>query len=267
MSQRYDRHYLYELSVQNVEAEIDFVDDTYRKLRGRRAKILREDFCGTANSSCEWVRRRPGNSAYGVDLSGEVLEWGRENKVPSLSPSQQERIHLVHGDVRTAKTPRADITLAMNFSYWLFLERKDLLRYFRAARQHLAPGGIFVLDFYGGSDACKEMRERRQITGPRGLRFTYVWDQARFEPIHARLECHIHFSFPDRSRIARAFTYHWRLWTLPEVRELLAEAGFRGSTVYWEQTDEKTGEGNGEYLPSDEGEADPAWIVYLVAER
>ncbi|MCA9297734.1 MAG: hypothetical protein KDA28_01630, partial [Phycisphaerales bacterium] len=54
-----DRHILYQESVQNVEAEIDFVDEQFRKRRGRHARRLREDFCGTANTSCEWVRRRP----------------------------------------------------------------------------------------------------------------------------------------------------------------------------------------------------------------
>jgi hypothetical protein len=65
----------------------------------------------------------------------------------------------------------------------------------------------------------------------------------------------------------RAFEYSWRMWTLPEIRELLAEAGFRRSTVYWEGTEEDTDEGDGEFTPNDTGEADLAWIAYIVAER
>jgi hypothetical protein len=65
----------------------------------------------------------------------------------------------------------------------------------------------------------------------------------------------------------RAFTYTWRLWTLPELREVLKEAGFERVTVYWQGTDEETGEGNGEFLPVDRGDPDPAWIAYLVAEK
>ena len=48
---------------------------------------------------------------------------------------------------------------------------------------------------------------------------------------------HIHFEFTNGSRLKRAFTYEWRLWTLPEIRELLGEAGFSRSTVYWEDRD------------------------------
>ncbi len=43
--------------------------------------------------------------------------------------------------------------------------------------------------------------------------------------------CHIDFKFEDGSVQKRAFSYDWRLWILPEIREVLAEAGFRRSTV------------------------------------
>ena len=51
VAERADPHALYQQSVQCVEAEIDFVDYTFLARRGRQAKRLREDFCGTANTS------------------------------------------------------------------------------------------------------------------------------------------------------------------------------------------------------------------------
>jgi hypothetical protein len=81
------------------------------------------------------------------------------------------------------------------------------------------------------------------------------------------MDCRIHYRFPDGSRIDDAFTYRWRLWTLPELRELLSEAGFRDVTVYWEGTDEEKNEGNGVYEPAEVGEADPGWVCYIVAQR
>ena len=75
-----DRHLYYERAVQCVESEIDMVDDTYHTLRGKRATLLREDFCGTGNTSCEWVRRRETNRAVGFDLNQEVLDWGGKIK-------------------------------------------------------------------------------------------------------------------------------------------------------------------------------------------
>jgi len=79
--------------------------------------------------------------------------------------------------------------------------------------------------------------------------------------------CHIHFRFEDKSWLRKAFTYDWRMWTLPELQELMTEAGFSNVQVYWEGTDEDTGEGNGDYYPTNIGDDDPSWIVYIVGEK
>jgi len=261
MAARADRHVLYQKAVQCVEAEIDFVDETYRRLRRRSARLLREDFCGTANTACEWVRRRPRNRALGIDLDPEVLEWGRRHNVARLGKAAS-RLELINGDVLTVRTEPPDAVLAMNFSYWIFKDRRTMRRYFRRVYDALAPQGVFFLDAYGGYEAFRVMRDRHENNG-----FTYIWDQAAYNPITGEMLCHIHFKFPDGSRLNRAFSYAWRLWTLPELRELLEEAGFSPVTVYWEGTDEETGEGDGNFEPAEVGEPDPAWIAYIVAEK
>lgn len=270
LSARADRHDLYQRAVQSPDAEIDFVDDTFKSLRGRRAAVLREDFGGTAYTSCEWVRRRPSNLAYAVDLDQPTLDWGAAHNLSKLRPAARRRLTLLNADVLEVRTPRApEIVLAMNFSYFIFKQRDLLRTYFHKVRQDLAPAGLFMLDAYGGSDAFKELKEKRPIKkGPPAIGpFTYVWDQARYDPITGHTTCHIHFHLRDGSKITRAFTYDWRLWTLPELQEILAEAGFKNTTVYWEGTDPKTNEGTGDFQPAQHGEADLGWICYLVAER
>ena len=158
------------------------------------------------------------------------------------------------------RTGGADILVAFNFSYWVFKRREQMLAYFRAARPALAANGLFMLDIFGGPEAFEECKERTDFRG-----FTYIWDQASYDPISGDYLCHIHFKFPDGSKLRRAFSYDWRLWTLPELRDLLLEAGFGRTTVYWEQTG-RDGEGNGEYAPAERGDADPAWIAYVIAE-
>lgn len=261
-----DRHRLYQLAVQCVEAEIDLVDKTYAEIRGRRAAILREDFCGTANTSCEWVRRRRANTAIGCDVDHAVLDWGRQHNLAELPPAQRARVQLVQHDVtrRASKIPTADLILAMNFSYFTFKTRAALRGYFRAARQGLATDGVLMLDCYGGSESWCNVSEE---TEHQDEQFTYVWEQRDFNPINSQINCDIHFKFADGSRIQRAFTYAWRMWSIAEIRELLDEAGFTKSTVYWEGTDAKTGEGNDIYSPSERGDDDPSWVVYIAAEK
>lgn len=265
MAARMDRHDLYQKSVQGVEAEIDFIEETFQSLRGRKPTLIREDFCGTANSSCEFVKRRRTNHAIGVDLDQPTLDWGYENNVMSLPPSARDRVRLVNADVREVSKERVDAVLAMNFSYYIFMQRSMMIEYFRSVRESLAEGGLFFMDAYGGYEAYKECREKRKID----KNFTYIWEQAKYSPITGIMDCFIHFHFSDGSKMNRAFSYTWRLWTIPEIREMLAEAGFARSTVYWEgeDEDEDSDEGNGIFEPDEEGTADPSWVCYIVAEK
>ncbi len=260
MAEKADRHVLYEESVQCVEAEIDFVDQTFKELRGRPAKHLREDFCGTGNTSCEWVSRRKTNYAVGIDLDEEVVAWGRKNKVGNLKPEQAKRIELRVEDVMEAETAPMDIVLAMNFSYWLFEDRPTLLKYFQRAHGALADDGIMFLDAFGGHDAPRVLKERTKFK-----KHTYIWEQAYFNPINNHMRCHIHFKMKDGSKLEKAFSYEWRLWSLPEIRELLLEAGFSKATVYWQGEEDEDGEE--EFYPTEEGDADAGWIAYIVAEK
>lgn len=260
-----DRHHLYELSVQCAEAEIDFVEQTFRDIRHRKPRSLREDFCGTANVCAEWVRRNARNTAIGVDLDKEVLDWGRQHRLAGLTAKQRARVTLIKGNVLRARSEPVDMLLAMNFSYWLFKERRDLLRYFKAARRNLADDGVMFLDAYGGYDSFREIDEEREIDDD-GDGFTYIWDQDAFNPINNNLICHIHFAFPDGSVMERAFSYDWRLYTLPEIRDLLHDAGFSRTTVYWQGWDED-GEASGEFYPAEDADADAGWICYIAAEK
>lgn len=257
-----DKHFLYQNAVQCVEAEIDFVESTYKAIKGFAARTLREDFCGTAQTACEWVQRHPENSAWAVDLDPEVLLWGENNNLTALNSDQYNRINLIKGDVLNHHVDDLDVVLAMNFSYFIFMERPLMIRYFETVRESLNENGLFFLDAFGGYEAAKELTEDRECDG-----YTYTWEQAMFNPINSQMQCYIHFKTDDGTEMNRAFEYYWRLWTLPEITEMLLEAGFESADVYWEGTDEETGEGDGVYSKSLVGTADAGWVCYIVAEK
>jgi hypothetical protein len=256
-----DRHELYELSVQEPSAEIRFIERAWRERRAGRPEVLREDFCGTGFLSCAWVRHRASCRAWGIDLCTKTMAWGKARHGAGLAPAQQARMHWVKGDVRTARTEPADVLAALNFSYFIFKSREALVGYFRAAFANLRPGGLMVLDAYGGYQSFSVQKEERDLDG-----FTYVWDTERYNPINGDVLNHIHFRFPDGTEMRRAFTYDWRLWTLAEIREALVDAGFVRPTVYWEGTT-ADGEGDGVFRRKAVGEACEGWIAYIVAER
>jgi SAM-dependent methyltransferase len=261
MAEQADIHELYEESVQNVENEVEFIQTTFGQLSGRTAYLFREDFCGTASAACEWVKQGPEYQAIGVDIDPAVLEWGRANRVGRLPAEDRARVSLMESNVLDVETPQVDVLAAFNFSYWIFEERATMVRYMRCCYEALKDDGVLFMDMFGGSEAFEETREKTKNDG-----FTYIWEQAEFHPVTNHMQSYIHFKFPDGSKIKRAFSYAWRLYTAPELRDMLLEAGFRNVTVYWEGEDED-GEGNGEFKPEDEGEADLAWIAYIVAEK
>ena len=255
-----DKHLLYQQSVQEPASEVKFVSGVFKKLKGRRAESLREDFCGTALFCAEWVKsgKRVTRSATGVDIDAEVLAWAREHNLAPLGESAR-RIRLLQQDVRDPCPDKYDVVAAFNFSYWIFKSRDELCRYFATVLRSLEPDGVFFLDAYGGWEAHQPMEEARECKG-----FTYVWDQDEIDPITGYVTNFIHFKFKDGSKLKRAFTYEWRMWSLPELQELLWEAGFKRVAVYWDEADDDE---ETRYRPHERAENHPGWLAYLVAER
>ncbi len=152
--------------------------------------------------------------------------------------------------------------VALNYSYSVFHTRAEMLRYLRAARKALLPRGIFILDVHGGSSVPIEDQEVWDLK-----QFSYVWEVSKFDPITHRIVCKIHFLLPDGTRLQNAFVYDWRLWTLPELRELFETAGFRNIHVLWEGTDTRTNMGNGILRRVRKGRAEEAWYAMVVGQK
>jgi hypothetical protein len=155
--------------------------------------------------------------------------------------------------------PSTEIIAATNFSWWGFHDRKVLKQYFMSSLNSLVDQGMLMLDIFGGPEAQVVQFEEREYDG-----FTYIWDQDKFNPITHSYKCNIHFRFPDDSKMENAFQYDWRIWTIPETRDLLLESGFKEVVIYWEGTDQD-GNPNGNFQPCGAGDLAPAWVAYIVA--
>jgi len=254
-----DRHHYYQEAVQSPDHDIPFFEKIYKKKNKRLPRRLREDFCGTAFLSAEWVRRRPENEAVGVDTDHAVLEWGRVNNIDPLG-KKASRVTLIESDVRDFSGPAVDVIVALNFSCFIFRKRSELLDYFRTARSSLAEGGIFALDVFGGWETQMKVKDKTRHEG-----FVYVWEQKRFDPVTNLSRFHIHFKPDDGGKIQKAFTYDWRVWSIPEIRDVLEDAGFEGIDVYWEGIDLETNEGDGVYRRVEGAKNSPGWNALIVA--
>lgn len=256
LDQKYD---FYERSVQNAEVEVTFMRDEYRRIFKKAPRLFREDFCGTGAISCKWVEEDAKARAYGIDLDLEPIEMGKKRHYAKLSKSQQARMEYRLENVLKTKAPKVDVVCAFNFSYFIFHTRKEMLAYFKSVRKSLTKDGMFFLDIFGGPESQKLVTDRKDLKN-----LTYYWECQKFNPITHRCLFAIHFRDAKGKKHSNVFTYDWRFWLLPEIRDLLAEAGFSSSKVYWEGTD-KNGEGDGVFKESEEGENCDAWVAYIGA--
>ncbi|MFP5520322.1 MAG: class I SAM-dependent methyltransferase [Bdellovibrionia bacterium] len=256
----FDKYELYRKAVQSAEQDVVFIRNTFKDLKGREPKTMREDFCGTFALSTEWVKLDAKHQAIGVDLDPEPMAYGREHYLSKLKPEQAKRIQLIEGNVLDSHLPKADIVLAMNFSYFCFKKREMMKSYFANVFKTLNKDGMFLIDIFGGSQCYDAIEDVIKHDG-----FTYFWDQTNFDPVTNEALFHIHFKVKGQ-KIERVFTYDWRLWNISELREILEEVGFKKTHVYWEGT-AKDGSGDGNFHRTEQGESCLSWIAYIVAEK
>ncbi len=255
---KFDKYALYTAAVQSPSYDAAFLRRLYRELVGKEPQMLREDFCGAHALARAWIRLGLNKRAAGVDIDREALDYGIARQSEELAPAQASRLSVVQGDVLTTRLPKAHIVCAFNFSYFCFHERKTLVRYFTRVKRSLERGGIFVVDIFGGPDNCEPTIDRRRIPGMR-----YLFEQESFDPISNRARFHIHLQPNGKRMHKRVFSYDWRMWTMPEVREAMEEAGFSQTLVYWEGT-ARNGRGNGRYHRRERGEPCRVWTAYVV---
>ncbi len=281
---------LYRAAVQHPQAEVAFLHRAYQHYRGRDPVLLREDFAGTAAVAASWVGVDEDHQALAIDSHSPTLRWAMRQAGQELGDRAGD-LHFIHADVMEVAAPRVDVLIALNFSSFIYHDRASLRAYFRNARKSLrtggaggsggtgkAPsrqggahaggfGGILVIDAYGGPGALTPQIQSRPAYTQTGIEFTYLWEQKKINAVTGLVDNRIHFKFPDGRSRANAFRYHWRLWTLPEIVELMLEAGFAQAQVWCDQVDPETGQSEGDFAPIDHLREREDWVAYIIGVK
>lgn len=258
MDRPLDRYDLYELTVQSAPAAAALL----RAIHGGSPQILGEDFAGTGAVSRAWVARAGGGggaSAIAVDTDPEAL---KRAATPGVT--------MMCADVRAAKAP-ADVIFAGNFSIGYLHERAELIGYLRHARGRLRPGGVFVCDTYGGESAFLRGHVHREHPGPGGRRIRYTWEQREADPLTGMVTDVLHFRVQQGREIELelrdAFIYRWRLWSVPELRDAMHEAGFARTEVYDKVPDAQDDAGEVYVQPAEAEDLEASFIVCVVGRE
>jgi SAM-dependent methyltransferase len=257
-SRPFDKYAAYAQAVQSPDNDARFLRLLYRNLNKAEPTTLREDFCGTFALCCEWLKLDGEKRAIGLDLDPEPLAYGAQTYLTELKEEQQRRVTTIQANVLKRGNAKADIVCAFNFSYFAFHERKTLVDYFTQCRASLRKNGIFVVDTFGGPQHGEPSLDKKRLPG-----LTYYFEQEEFDPINNRTRFSLHFK-PKGSRTRkRAFTYEWRMWSIPEIRDVMLDAGFKDVEVYWEGT-ARDGRGSGRFTRKERGEPCQVWVAYVV---
>lgn len=255
MSAELDRHDLYEVCVQSPRGLVPML----RAIHGHAPRVLGEDFAGTAALSYLWVESGPDAVAIAVDLDESALQRRPEHA----------RVVRIVGDVRgatNASDHTCDVLFVGNFSIGYLHTRADLAAYLRHARSRLHPGGILVCETYGGESAFLTGEVERDHELPDGRLVRYTWEQREANPLTGMVTDVLHFEVRRGRRVElrlpEAFVYRWRLWSVPELRDAMVEAGFAKTEVYDRTPDATDAEGNAYMLPiSGDGDVEDSFIV------
>ena len=136
------KYRLYEHSVQAPSFELDLYEAIYREHYGEEALVFREDFCGTFCAATEWVKRGHCKQAICIDIDPVPLEYGRKKHLATLTYQEKKRLKIKKQDVRSVTSPKANIIVAGNFSFYVLTKREELLCYFKTCRRSLKSEGL-----------------------------------------------------------------------------------------------------------------------------
>jgi Methyltransferase domain len=244
---------LYELAVTNPGPLAALLHAAWNGSR-RVKPVLREDFSGSGALARHWAGSF--GPAIAVDRDAAAIR----------ACGKHANLETVKSDVMTCRR-KADIIAATNFAAGYWHDRASLVKYLAHCRRMLNKGGLLCCDLYGGSDAFVPGVSTVKLRGPAGERVEYHWEQVEARPQTGRVLNAIHFRVGKGKLIRNAFTYDWRLWSIPELKDAMLEAGFRSVHLYDRLGDAIDSDGNlliRELAPDEE--MDDPYVVYVIAK-
>ncbi|MSP96929.1 MAG: class I SAM-dependent methyltransferase [Betaproteobacteria bacterium] len=223
----YSRYYDLVYRDKDYTAEAEFVAALIAR-HAPQAKCLLELGCGSGRHAQLLAER--GYSIHGIDRSPDMLVQARCRQ--ARAPLEiSTRLAFSEGDMRDARLGRRfDCVVSLFHVMSYQVTNADLLAAFTTAREHLAPGGVFIFDcWYGPAVLSERPAIRVKRMEDEAISVTRI-----AEPVLHPNECLVDVSYTVfvRDRASDSVetiteTHRMRYLFQPEIELLAQSAGLR----------------------------------------
>lgn len=205
--------------------------------QGTTPRSLLDLGCGTGRHAAQFAAR--GAEVVGVDMSEMMVELGRSEIAALNGLANPPRLAI--GDARTTRLGRSfDAVVSLFHVASYQTSEDDLEAYFATAAAHLAPGGLFLFDFWHGPGVLVTPPEDRE----KHLEDGRIIVDRSARPVHDLTRHQVDVNYDvrvtdKRSGETSAFseTHRMRYWFLPEIAYIARRAGLSVVTAAaWMET-------------------------------
>ena len=164
----------------NTEAECDFIEACLKAHGPPSAKRLLDIGCGSGRHLMELARR--GYRMTGVDLSAEMIAYVQEE-----ATREQLEISASVSDLRRLTlTGSFEAAFCFMDTFRFLLTNEHIITHLRTVAKHLAPGGLYLTDFWVPSQldhVGNEIYQWEQTEGETTVRVFYLQHPDTVDPI------------------------------------------------------------------------------------
>ena len=200
----------------DYEAECDFIEQVFQRFANRPICSILDLGCGTGGHAIPLAQR--GYQVTGVDISAEMLAQAQRKATATFNVQRSSVPTFHQGDLRTIELGCTFDAVLMMFAVLSYQHSNDgLAAALTTVRRHLAPGGLFVCDFwYGPAVLTQRPSERVKVIEQGSERFIRLVHPT-LDTLHhtVRVDYHL-LQLRDRTLLAETQEQHLMRFLFPQ---------------------------------------------------